>query len=431
MKKELSHTSQVKELALLICKNKQAMELLKYTVLRIASPVAEAKHTKSKTRRRRTFSSKPTKACMTKVLPKSSPTKVESQYIARDLTLSEHQTDVLLLYKTEPSQLVALALTVIDHDELFCKITKAELLHKNFQKKEHSPNWSRLADQFNKWTWWIGTTILKQRSASKRASVISYFVDVAEDCLRMRNYNSAFAITSALNLASITRLKLTWAKVPSKKIAVYDGMLQKLVNPKNNSKIYRQILKSLSHQSEPVMPLLLMYSKDLFNVEESNDTTIKVKSIIYTMADVNNQTNKSKVGVPPRATPKKSSKTNITATVVDDDWCMTESEDELIWEEASSATHEKSPSLEITKGELELVNVNKLRMLYEIINEFVLFQQSKYETYLDMLDAKEKERLDYVKALLFDQLDFSSDSCKILSSDDLYKLSLTREARKT
>ena len=50
-----------------------------------------------------------------------------------------------------------------------------------------------------------------QRNVKKkvRAKTIDFWIEVAHECFNIGNFNSLMAITTALNLASISRLKKT------------------------------------------------------------------------------------------------------------------------------------------------------------------------------------------------------------------------------
>ena len=47
----------------------------------------------------------------------------------------------------------------------------------------------------------------------QRAKVIEYFIDVANECCHLNNFNSLMAIAAGLNMTPVSRLKKTWAKV--------------------------------------------------------------------------------------------------------------------------------------------------------------------------------------------------------------------------
>ncbi|XP_053057339.1 ral guanine nucleotide dissociation stimulator-like isoform X1 [Acinonyx jubatus] len=122
-----------------------------------------------------------------------------------------------------PPKLVAEQLTYIDA-ELFKKVLPHQCLGSIWSKRnkpgnEHlAPTVCATVTQFNSVVNCVITTCLgnPRMIAQDRAMVVEHWIKVAKACQIMRNYSSLHAILSALQSASIYRLKKTWERVSRK-----------------------------------------------------------------------------------------------------------------------------------------------------------------------------------------------------------------------
>jgi hypothetical protein len=55
----------------------------------------------------------------------------------------------------------------------------------------------------------VNTEIVKQTKRENRVKVIEYFMNAAQECFKIGNFNSTMAIIASLNMNTITRLKKT------------------------------------------------------------------------------------------------------------------------------------------------------------------------------------------------------------------------------
>eukprot|EP01118_Nematostelium_gracile_P016469 TRINITY_DN6827_c0_g1_i1.p1 TRINITY_DN6827_c0_g1~~TRINITY_DN6827_c0_g1_i1.p1 ORF type:complete len:749 (-),score=181.47 TRINITY_DN6827_c0_g1_i1:62-2080(-) len=60
---------------------------------------------------------------------------------------------------------------------------------------------------------WVATSIVKLESKEGRVALITKFVDVAQQCLNLKNFNGLFAIMNAFEMPSVQRLTQSWAAV--------------------------------------------------------------------------------------------------------------------------------------------------------------------------------------------------------------------------
>jgi hypothetical protein len=70
----------------------------------------------------------------------------------------------------------------------------------------------------------------------------------AGQCKECKNFNSMFAIVSGLGHGAVSRLRLSWEKLPSKYQRLFSD-LQDLMDPSRNMSKYRQLVSS--EQSQP------------------------------------------------------------------------------------------------------------------------------------------------------------------------------------
>lgn len=161
---------------------------------------------------------------------------------------------------------MAIQLTLVDH-ELLRSIKPHEFLHKNFTRLANSPNFNNMVNKFNEWGMWVCSVVLAHEKLNDRVSIIAYFIELAKCCVEINNFNAGCALIGGLNHSSISRLKSSWEKVPSKSMQDYEKLLS-LFDMGHNYKNYREALKACK---PPAIPYLGLFPKDLIAVEEGND----------------------------------------------------------------------------------------------------------------------------------------------------------------
>lgn len=75
-------------------------------------------------------------------------------------------------------------------------------------------------------------------------------------CKEYRNINALFAVLMGLSNIAVSRLALTWDKLPSKSKKTFTE-LEALIDPSKNHRAYRQAVGKLQSPVIPFMPLLL------------------------------------------------------------------------------------------------------------------------------------------------------------------------------
>jgi RasGEF domain. len=84
---------------------------------------------------------------------------------------------------------------------------------------------------------------------------LNHYVCV-HSCKEYKNLNAFFAIVMGLNNVAVSRLSLTWEKLPSKFRKLYTEF-ESLIDPSRNHRAYRISVGKLQPPVVPFMPLLL------------------------------------------------------------------------------------------------------------------------------------------------------------------------------
>ncbi|XP_017093228.2 ras-GEF domain-containing family member 1B [Drosophila bipectinata] len=125
---------------------------------------------------------------------------------------------------------------------------------------------------FNRLSYLTASEIVKYPKKKQRVRIIEYWIETARECFNIGNFNSLMAIIAGLNLAPISRLKKTWAKVQSAKFSV----LEHQMDPTSNFNSYRSTLKAAMWRSEGateereriIIPFFSLFVKDLYFLNE-------------------------------------------------------------------------------------------------------------------------------------------------------------------
>ncbi len=125
---------------------------------------------------------------------------------------------------------------------------------------------TRLIDRFNAVSFWCATSILtRDHGSKKRTKMIAFFIQVADACVHLQNYQSAMQIYSALNFTPVERLESEWKGLSKKNKQMYDD-LKALFESSGNFKKYRE---RLANTKPPGIPLLTLILSDLTMIEEN------------------------------------------------------------------------------------------------------------------------------------------------------------------
>uniref|UniRef100_A0AAQ5ZIN1 Ras-GEF domain-containing protein n=1 Tax=Amphiprion ocellaris TaxID=80972 RepID=A0AAQ5ZIN1_AMPOC len=142
-------------------------------------------------------------------------------------------------------------------------------------KVHHSRKTSNLeayVNWFNRLSYLVATEICMPVKKKHRARIIEFFIDVAQECFNIGNFNSLMAIITGMNMSPVARLKKTWNKVNTDKFEI----LEHQMDPSSNFSNYRTALRGATQRSETahssqekiVIPFFSLLIKDIYFLNE-------------------------------------------------------------------------------------------------------------------------------------------------------------------
>nr|XP_036232269.1 rap guanine nucleotide exchange factor 2 isoform X2 [Bactrocera oleae] len=170
---------------------------------------------------------------------------------------------------------LAIQLTLQDF-AIFRQIESTEYIDDlfNLKTKYGVPMLTKFAELVNREMFWVVTEICGEHNIVRRMKIVKQFIKIARHCKECRNFNSMFAIISGLGHAAVSRLRLTWEKLPSKYQRLFSD-LQDLMDPSRNMSKYRQLVSSELLAQHPIIPFYPIVKKDLTFIHLGNDTRIE------------------------------------------------------------------------------------------------------------------------------------------------------------
>jgi son of sevenless-like protein len=172
-----------------------------------------------------------------------------------------------------PLQEIARQMTLIDYDH-FSKIEPKECLNQSWNKEHRTvkaPNINNMIQHFNLVSNWVGTEIVRVEELEKRTKKMQTFVELADMCLKLNNYNAVFCIMSGLALAAIHRLKQTYDAMPDETKQTADHLVTFL----NRDKNFKNLRHAIRQQKPPLIPYVGLYLTDLTFIEEGSSKYIE------------------------------------------------------------------------------------------------------------------------------------------------------------
>lgn len=162
----------------------------------------------------------------------------------------------------ELAYLSKIQLTVVKPKE----IIGARYLKKD--KKITSPAVVKIIQRFDNLTFFVIEDILSYDYSKKRGKIIEKWIDIANACLSMKNFNDSLSIKSALEHYIVKGLKKTWKRVSSS----YKGKLEAMndiFNCEGNYKALREEIEKCKELKCPYIPYLGLLLKDVAFYEEN------------------------------------------------------------------------------------------------------------------------------------------------------------------
>ncbi|CAG2056284.1 unnamed protein product, partial [Timema podura] len=184
--------------------------------------------------------------------------------------IRESQVNFLQLNAVE----VAIQLTLQDFS-IFRQIESTEYVDDLFDLKSRygKPMLSQFSELVNREMFWVVTEVCSEHNVVRRSKIIKQFIKVARQCKECKNFNSMFAIVSGLGHGAVSRLRLSWEKLPSKYQKLFSD-LQDLMDPSRNMSKYRQLVSSEQSQP-PIIPFYPVVKKDLTFIHLGNDSKVE------------------------------------------------------------------------------------------------------------------------------------------------------------
>ncbi|XP_044734642.1 rap guanine nucleotide exchange factor 4 isoform X2 [Chrysoperla carnea] len=167
---------------------------------------------------------------------------------------------------------LAYYMTLFDWDLFWC-VHEYELIYHTFGRHHFgqiTANLDIFLRRFNEIQFWVVTEICMSSSLSKRVSMLRKFIKLAAYCKEYQNLNAFCAIVMGLSNVAVSRLTLTWEKLPSKFRKLFTEF-EALIDPSRNHRSYRLSVGKLQPPVVPFMPLLL---KDMTFTHEGNKTCL-------------------------------------------------------------------------------------------------------------------------------------------------------------
>jgi len=177
---------------------------------------------------------------------------------------------------------IARQLTVMD-SRLYIKIKPVECLDKNWGREDSeniATNVKASIEYSNQITAWVTDSILSQAEIKKRCAIIKHWVQVAEKCRILNNFNTCMAILSAFDNSAIGRLKRTWDSVSARTMQTL-AYIRKLMGANKNFNEYREIIHSVN---PPCIPFLGIYLQDLTFIEDGNTNFLRKSNQLINFA---------------------------------------------------------------------------------------------------------------------------------------------------
>jgi len=171
-----------------------------------------------------------------------------------------------------PAGEIARQLTLIDFD-IFQRIQVNEFLNQCWNKsgkEEKAPNICAIIERFNEVGQFVATLLVDQEQIEDRTTMLKKFIQVADECLHINNFNTLMAVISGLSATAISRLSKTWEGLGNKHQALFQT-LQAITRPEKNFTVLRERMSSVA---PPKLPYIGTSLADLTFIEDGNPDTL-------------------------------------------------------------------------------------------------------------------------------------------------------------
>ncbi|KAJ3452337.1 guanine nucleotide exchange factor [Anaeramoeba flamelloides] len=164
---------------------------------------------------------------------------------------------------------LARQITLYTH-HLYSKFKTNELFDKSWtrrNKKEIAPNIIQLIGRFNFLADWASTLILGENELKLRIKSLSRVITLANELLKLNNFNDMFSIISGLQNSAVIRLDRTFKRLPKKIKKIY----QELDSLTDVSQGCKKLMDLTKKSTPPTVPYLAEYLKVLLYIDDLPD----------------------------------------------------------------------------------------------------------------------------------------------------------------
>ncbi|KAI8589182.1 ras guanine nucleotide exchange factor domain-containing protein [Geranomyces variabilis] len=176
-------------------------------------------------------------------------------------------------FLAQSSRRIAQQLTLVD-SRLFRAIRPEEftlwLWDSSGIKLALTSNLQTYINRFNRVGYWVATVICSYEERQKRTEALEMFIKIATKSLESGNFNTAMAILSGLNTTPVSRLKKSFAHLPSRATTAYEE-LETALSYRSNYKNYRELEEETR---PPLLPFMGLVIKDLTFLNDGNQKTL-------------------------------------------------------------------------------------------------------------------------------------------------------------
>jgi len=96
--------------------------------------------------------------------------------------------------------------------------------------------------------------------------MLTRFVEIAQHCMALNNYNTAMEITSGLNSSAVFRLTKSWESLSPQVLSSFNKMKDQLAHDGS----YKNLRDLLHNRQPPCIPYFGIYLTDLVFIDDGN-----------------------------------------------------------------------------------------------------------------------------------------------------------------
>ena len=162
---------------------------------------------------------------------------------------------------------IALQITLLDFD-FMSRVVPTELLHRNFQVEERSPNWHRWVMFIDKFRLWCIEHVVRHQQDMKLCQKALRRIELlALELHKFQDFNACFAVLLALTRLNDLKQKLAPS---SNDTASRLSVLLKIYSMEKNFSALRTLINSCSL---PCVPVAYLLSRDICIIEDAFQDT--------------------------------------------------------------------------------------------------------------------------------------------------------------